>query len=279
MLREALDDIGVPVLGALRRGDLPVRCCRRRRARRGAGGCTARSTATRAVRRLGEAVAAAVDLDRLLALARSAPRLTADAWSATEPRPAPTSPRRSRCRHRRPVVALAGGPGRRLRVRRDGRAADAPPAPTSSRVDPLRDEALPAGHRRAGDRRRRCPRRTPRSCRPTAGCCIAVAELARAGRPVVAEGAGLLWLAREFDGRPMCGVLDAVGRADGPDRGRLPGGDRARVVAGGPARRADGRVQAAPRRASPRAPGRRRPGPGAAARRRASSGGGCTPRS
>ncbi|MCF0092255.1 Hydrogenobyrinate a,c-diamide synthase [Micromonospora sp. MH99] len=41
--------------------------------------------------------------------------------------------------------------------------------------------------------------------------CIAVAELARTGRPVVAEGAGLLWLARELDGLPMCGVLDAVG--------------------------------------------------------------------
>ncbi|PSK62061.1 Hydrogenobyrinate a,c-diamide synthase [Micromonospora sp. MH33] len=39
----------------------------------------------------------------------------------------------------------------------------------------------------------------------------AVAELARTGRPVVAEGAGLLWLARELDGLPMCGVLDAVG--------------------------------------------------------------------
>src|SRR5204863_450035 len=31
------------------------------------------------------------------------------------------------------------------------------------------------------------------------------------GRPVVVEGAGLAWLTREYDGRPMCGVLNATG--------------------------------------------------------------------
>ena len=39
--------------------------------------------------------------------------------------------------------------------------------------------------------------------------CNAVAQLAHDGRPVVAEGVGLPWLARDFDGRPMCAVLDA----------------------------------------------------------------------
>src|SRR5690606_12647463 len=43
--------------------------------------------------------------------------------------------------------------------------------------------------------------------------CISVAEFARSGGAVIAEGAGLLWLARQFDGRPMCGVLDAEGRS------------------------------------------------------------------
>jgi cobyrinic acid a,c-diamide synthase len=37
----------------------------------------------------------------------------------------------------------------------------------------------------------------------------AVAELAGAGAPVVAECAGLLYLARTLDGQPMCGVLPA----------------------------------------------------------------------
>jgi len=35
-----------------------------------------------------------------------------------------------------------------------------------------------------------------------------VAALARAGGPIAAECAGLLYLTRSLDGRPMCGVLD-----------------------------------------------------------------------
>ena len=34
------------------------------------------------------------------------------------------------------------------------------------------------------------------------------AALARAGAPVIAECAGLLYLSRSLDGQPMCGVLD-----------------------------------------------------------------------
>ncbi|MPY62759.1 cobyrinic acid a,c-diamide synthase, partial [Streptomyces spongiae] len=40
----------------------------------------------------------------------------------------------------------------------------------------------------------------------------AVAELALSGAPVAAECAGLLYLCRELDGQPMCGVLDADAR-------------------------------------------------------------------
>jgi cobyrinic acid a,c-diamide synthase len=40
----------------------------------------------------------------------------------------------------------------------------------------------------------------------------AVAGLALSGAPVAAECAGLLYLCRELDGRPMCGVLDANAR-------------------------------------------------------------------
>jgi cobyrinic acid a,c-diamide synthase len=39
-----------------------------------------------------------------------------------------------------------------------------------------------------------------------------VAALARAGAPVHAECGGLLYLATELDGQPMCGVLAGVGR-------------------------------------------------------------------
>jgi cobyrinic acid a,c-diamide synthase len=40
--------------------------------------------------------------------------------------------------------------------------------------------------------------------------CNAVAHFAHDGHPVVAEGIGLPWLGRDFDGRPMCAVLDAT---------------------------------------------------------------------
>ncbi len=65
LLREALDDIGVPVYGALRRQDLPSVLPSRRHGvvpvLEGAG------EASRAVRRLGEAVTATVDLGRAVA--------------------------------------------------------------------------------------------------------------------------------------------------------------------------------------------------------------------
>ena len=40
----------------------------------------------------------------------------------------------------------------------------------------------------------------------------AVRELASSGAPIAAECAGLLWLVRSLDGKPMCGVLDAEAR-------------------------------------------------------------------
>lgn len=56
----------------------------------------------------------------------------------------------------------------------------------------------------------------------------AVAELAFSGAPVAAECAGLLYLARSLDGRPMCGVLDADARMSG----RLTLGYREAVAVG-----------------------------------------------
>ncbi|RZU52480.1 cobyrinic acid a,c-diamide synthase [Krasilnikovia cinnamomea] len=82
ILRTALDDIGMPVLGALRRGDLPAVLPARAQ---GPVPVAHRSVdAARAVRRLGEAVSAALDVDRLLALAGSAPALPGPVWSPRE---------------------------------------------------------------------------------------------------------------------------------------------------------------------------------------------------
>ena len=159
--------------------------------------------AIRAVRRLGEAVAATVDLDRLL----GAGPLGA---GADRRRPG----RRGR---RRGEAADRGASGGRA-GRRTGRQLQPPETAELLRaagaevvtVDPLRDEALPAGTRAlvvGGG----LPESYAEELSANRRLCIAVAELARTGRPVIAEGAGLLWLARELDGLPMCGVLDAIG--------------------------------------------------------------------
>ncbi|MFF0447733.1 cobyrinate a,c-diamide synthase [Streptomyces sp. NPDC004609] len=259
LLREALESVGVPVLGALRRGAavstpsrhlglVPV-------AERAAD-------AVASVRAMGELVRRGCDLERLLALARSAPEDTARPWSpdgclrAAAPLPAPQPPARGAS----PSRGAATGPGSRTPQGPDDPAAaggttglrggrapgpDRRPGPGGPgarrpviavaagaaftfsyaeqpellraagaevvRFDPLRDEALPDG---------------------TGGIVVgggfpevyapelsaneplrkAVARFARAGGPVAAECAGLLYLARSLDGQPMCSVLEADAR-------------------------------------------------------------------
>ena len=93
--------------------------------------------------------------------------------------------------------------------------------------DPLRDEQLPYGTRGlvigggfpevyASELSANEPLRK------------AVAALAEGGAPVAAECAGLLYLCRELDGQPMCGVLDARARMSG----RLTLGYRDAVAVG-----------------------------------------------
>ncbi len=79
LLREALDDIGVPVLGALRRralSDVGLGAPLPSRQHGVAPVAHGSLDAIRAVRRLGEVIGEAVDVERMMALARSAPRLT-----------------------------------------------------------------------------------------------------------------------------------------------------------------------------------------------------------
>lgn len=209
LLREALDDIGVPVFGALRRGALTPT---------GPGALPARTLgpvpvvhlnleAVRAVRRLGEVVHDTVDVDRVLALAQSAPHVPTEPWSpagelgiAADMRAdaAPAGPR--------PVIAVAGGPTSGygyVETTELLRAAGAEVVP----LDPLRDEALPAGAAAlvlGGG----LPESYAEELAANERLSRQVADLARSGRPVLAEGTGLVWLCREMDGRPMSGVLD-----------------------------------------------------------------------
>jgi cobyrinic acid a,c-diamide synthase len=224
LLREALDGSGVPVLGALRR-DGAVRAPSRHLGLVPVAERQAEAVAS--VAALAAQVRAGCDLEALLALARSAPPLAAEPWdAATEiarnglfagPAPSrnrgatPSGPPGSEGSHSsRPVVAVAGGAAFTFSYAEHAELLAAAGAEVV-RFDPLRDESLPPG---------------------TAGLVIgggfpevyapelsaneplrkAVAGLAASGAPVAAECAGLLYLARELDGLPMCGVLDAGAR-------------------------------------------------------------------
>ena len=216
LLREALGDIGVPVLGALSRPEVTAALAQLPSRAQGVVPAMQRGLeATRAIRRLGEVVTAGVDLEGLLGLARSAPHLAVDAWSAAEalvgelPTRDLTTAAPASLTHR-PVVAVAGGPTIGYGYVEAAELLAAAGAEVVT-VDPLRDEALPAGADAlvvGGG----LPESYAEELSSNDGLRRAVAELARAGKPVIAEGAGMVWLCRELDGRPMCGVLDAVAR-------------------------------------------------------------------
>jgi cobyrinic acid a,c-diamide synthase len=198
MLRTALDDIGMPVLGALRRGDLPNVLPARAHGPVPVAHRTVE--AGRAVRRLGEAVAAGLDLERIMALAGAAPALPGPVWTPVEAVGGEVS-------DQRPVVALAGGPGALYTYVETAELLTAAGAEVIV-VDPLRDECLPTGTRAlivgAG-----LPEGFAEELSVNRRLCAEVAQFAMDGWPVVAEGVALPWLGRDLDGRPMCGVFDA----------------------------------------------------------------------
>ncbi|MFI9271764.1 cobyrinate a,c-diamide synthase [Kitasatospora sp. NPDC052896] len=200
LLREALEEgSGVPVLGAVRRTAAVATPARHL----GLVPVVERSAeALRAVRDMGELIAASVDLDAVLALARSAPDLAEGAWEpASEVTPV-AGPR--------PRIALAAGAAFSFSYAENAEllaAAGAEVVP----FDPLRDTALP-GSTAALVIGGGFPEVYAAELSANAELRSAVASLAASGAPIAAECAGLLYLARELDGRPMCGVLPAEAR-------------------------------------------------------------------
>ncbi|MDX3312614.1 cobyrinate a,c-diamide synthase [Streptomyces sp. NPDC054884] len=232
LLRDALESAGTPVLGVVRRaarvdtpsrhlGLVPV--------------AERRADAVDSVAAMAAQVAQGCDLEALLALARGAGDLSCAPWDAAEalraavPVPAPAlgtpapdvrAPRSDAGGLRpaaggtgRPVVAVAGGSAFTFSYAEHAELLTAAGADVVP-FDPLRDERLPEG---------------------TAGLVVgggfpevyaaelsaneplrkSVASLVDQGAPVAAECAGLLYLCRELDGQPMCGVLDASARMSG----------------------------------------------------------------
>ncbi|WP_405446524.1 cobyrinate a,c-diamide synthase [Streptomyces achromogenes] len=196
LLREALESSGVPVLGVLRRvpqvdtpsrhlGLVPV--------------AERRAEALEAVAAMAAQVERGCDLDALSRLASGAGSLPDAVW---EP-PVGSAGKRA-------VVAVAGGPAFTFSYAEHTELLTAAGAEVVT-FDPLRDERLPegtAGLVIGGG----FPEVYAAELSANAPLREAVARLARSGAPVAAECAGLLYLCRELDGRPMCGVLDATAR-------------------------------------------------------------------
>ncbi|RJK92832.1 cobyrinate a,c-diamide synthase [Vallicoccus soli] len=211
ILREALEDTGVPVLGVLRRHDALATPSRHL----GLVPAAERSAeALATVRALGEVVAASLDLDAVLALARSAPDLPGPAWDpydALAAAPSAHDDREDLGRARaEPVVAVAAGPAFTFSYAETAELLHAAGARVVT-VDPLADERLPegaAGLVIGGG----FPEVYGQALSDNAGLRADVARLAASGAPVAAECAGLLYLADDLDGLPMCGVLGTSAR-------------------------------------------------------------------
>lgn len=255
LLRDALEEVGVPGLGALPRdADLVVPS-------RHLGLVPAaerRSAAQDFVRAAAARVREFCDLPALLALARAAPALTDVPWdpsaevdaAAEQARPArETQPvRRSRtpgpetdaaaeqtrparhlrtgvrggapvsgsggageeARRRRPLVALAAGPAFTFHYAEQAELLTAAGADVAT-FDPLHDEALPDGTQGlilGGG----FPELHAQELSANTALRKAIGTF-RA--PVAAECAGLLYLARDLDGTPMCGRLPATATMTG----------------------------------------------------------------
>jgi cobyrinic acid a,c-diamide synthase len=192
LLRDAVAGLGLPVLGALRR-DERVEAPERHLGLVPAGERQGRTRATLAA--LADAAEGHVDLDGLAALARSAPMLPAAAWS---PASAEQWPAR---------IAIARGPAFSFHYRENLELLEAAGAELVP-FDPLSDPDLPeeAGALiLAGG--------FPEAYGPELEANAPLRRAVAAFRgPILAECGGLLYLCRELDGRPMCGVLPARAR-------------------------------------------------------------------
>ena len=192
-VRDALAPTGIPVLGVLHRDEdleTPSRHL-------GLVPAAERAESAATVARMADVIAAHVDLDAVLRLAKDAVALHGTAWDPAQEVHAPT--------RARPVVAMAGGRAFTFRYAETEELLRAAGCDVIE-FDPLVDPSLPAG---------------------TAGIYLGggfpevhASELAQnrcligelraavtAGVPTVAECAGLLYLCRTLDGTPMVGAL------------------------------------------------------------------------
>ncbi|MFD0807628.1 cobyrinate a,c-diamide synthase [Nocardioides caeni] len=200
---EVRSSVSLPVLGAIPR-DASIATPSRHL---GLVTAAERGQSEEVVARLADVVAEHVDLDAILAIARTAPDLDAEPWSPA------------------PVVEVRGAPapsletsGRKRVAVASGRAFTFQYAETAELLaahgcdvvsfDPAHDSALPSGtaglYLGGG-----FPEVHATDLAANRSLLAEVREAVRDGLPTVAECAGLLYLCRTLDGVPMAGVLDA----------------------------------------------------------------------
>ncbi|HEY2205882.1 MAG TPA: cobyrinate a,c-diamide synthase [Pseudonocardia sp.] len=201
VLRQACEQVGLPVLGALPRASALAVPSRHlglvTAAERGVA-------ATEAVAAMAELVIRHVDLAAVRAVAGPV-RTGVRPWNASEEVGEPSGSR--------PVVAVAGGRAFSFGYAEHTELLSAAGAEVAL-LDPLRDERLPAGTAGLvlpGG----FPEEHGTALAGNAALRAEVAALVRAGAPVRAECGGLLYLTEELDGRPMCGVLTATSAMTG----------------------------------------------------------------
>ena len=201
MLRDALKPLRVPVLGVLQRTDeiqtpdrhlglVPV--------------AERRAEARRSLDALGKVISDSLNLDEVSKLARSAGPMYAEPWRPEYVEGDLTGNVR---------VAVAAGPSFSFLYRENLELLEAAGAEVIT-FDPTTDDALPAGtdalYLGGG-----FPETYVEALSANVEMRESVRDFATGGRPVVAECGGLLYLARELDGHPMCGVFDATARMTG----------------------------------------------------------------
>jgi cobyrinic acid a,c-diamide synthase len=197
LLREAVAELRppVPTLGALPRDDT-LKAPERHLGLVPVGEREREARAT--LDALAGTVERHLDVEAILALARSAPPLGAAPWRPPDGARAPAR------------IAVAGGRAFSFHYAENLELLSAAGAELV-RFDPLRDEALPAGAEAlllaGGFPEMFCP-----ELEANIRLRRAVAAFAAAGHPIIAECGGLLFLCRRLDGHQMCGVLPASAR-------------------------------------------------------------------
>jgi cobyrinic acid a,c-diamide synthase len=197
LLREALAEVDLPVLGAV------PRAARVAAPSRHLGLIPAAERASEALAAIGELadlVEATVDLDAVLAIARQALPLTVDPWDPAAELGGPVVAGR-------PRIALAGGAAFTFSYAETAELLAAAGAEVVS-FDPLRDQRLPAGSRAmiiGGG----FPELYAEALSANGALRAQVAEF---DGPIVGECAGLLYLGKNLDQVPMCGRLPSTAR-------------------------------------------------------------------